>query len=844
MESWEKLPLNHMDRIAQLESYNRYHYRPIYSLHKWWARRPGSTFRILCLAGLTDKNTTKDDILRVDQKGAKYSGRYLQSNSGEFNDKTILDPFAGGGTTLVEANRLGVQTLGYEINPVAWWIIKKSIDEVDHVELQQEIEQVLEDVRDELMDLFTTTDPETGQDAEILYSFQSQRIKCVICEKEVNLFNDYILRKHMATRPAVVFCPNEDCCDRIIELDDKIPERVECPRCSTQFDPKDGNSSRGKFTCDNGHKHDIGEVLKRHNEKPTFDYYTIKYTTRTGEKKFKEVDEDDKQAIRKAEEMLDEEYDDLPLPTQKIPQGDKTSRLTTRGFEQFVDVFSARHLLTYGKLFNRVLAIEDENIREFVLTGISNSLIRGSYLTKWDRTDNKPSDVFARQSYIPRTEPVEANPLNTEGNVASVENFLERVVDAKEYCNNPFEKMNEDGDVVKYPVQNEKISEDCLQSLNCKTSEDLGVDDESVDLVITDPPYYDNVQYSELSEYFYVWLHQVLKDEYEQFRSKHTPSAREIVANSRVGKDEEFFVESLTNVFTECNRVLKDDGELIFTYHHNDNRAWNVILQSLVESGFTITGAYPVQSEMPVSVTIRDLENAEYDIIIFANKESIDGQTTLQQLQQELFFELQEILEEERERQENLSKADLGVILRGRCLYYYSKYYPRVYKEEERVNVEQVLDTVDGIIEQVLEGSVNLPRSLDSITQGYAAFCQRGPEEHDDLNKQLLAKNLNMSDLKDEKLVKGPRNRKEPVPADERIHHIERKISRSRKGSDALLDVDKVQYLYHLYKTDQNTAEYLREWKSDDLQQLAEFLADATGDERYENVMEMSLSQF
>jgi len=56
--------------------------------------------------------------------------------------------------------------------------------------------------------------------------------------------------------------------------------------------------------------------------------------------------------------------------------------------------------------------------------------------------------------------------------------------------------------------------------------------------------------------------------------------------------------------------------------------------------------------------------------------------------------------------------------------------------------------------------------------------------------------------------------------------------------------VDKVQYLYHLYKTDQNTSEYLSEWKTDDLQELAEFLADVTGDDRYENVMEMSLSQF
>ena len=210
---------------------------------------------------------------------------------------------------------------------------------------------------------------------------------------------------------------------------------------------------------------------------------------------------------------------------------------------------------------------------------------------------------------------------------------------------------------------------------------------------------------------------------------------------------------------------------------------------------------------------------------------------------------------EERERHEDLSKADLGVILRGKCMYYYSRHYPNVYSEGEQAGIDEALDTVDSIIEQVLEGSVNLPASIDSISEAYAAFVQRGPEGYDDLNKQLLAKNLNVSDLEDEKFVKGPRDKKEPVSADERVHHIERKLSKSGNGSqktlsgdevdsDALLDVDKVQYLYHLYKTDQNTSEFLSEWKTDDLQELAEFLADVTGDDRYENVMEMSLSQF
>jgi adenine-specific DNA methylase len=282
---------------------------------------------------------------------------------------------------------------------------------------------------------------------------------------------------------------------------------------------------------------------------------------------------------------------------------------------------------------------------------------------------------------------------------------------------------------------------------------------------------------------------------------------------------------------------------MIFTYHHNENEAWSVILEALIESGFTVTGAYPVQSEMPNSPHISQLDNAEYDILIFANKEQADEEITLTQLRQNLFFELQDMAAKERERHENLSKADLGVILRGKCMYYYSRHYPDVYSEGEQAGIDQALDTVDSIIEQVLEGSVNLPASTDTISEAYAAFVQRGPEEYDDLNKQLLAKNLNVSDLEDEKLVRGPRDRKEPIPADERVHHIDQKLN-GNVTVENLLDIDKVQYLYHLYKTDQNTAEYLREWKSDDLEALADFMADVTGDNRYGRVMEMNLGQF
>lgn len=845
LETWDKLPLGLMDNLAESEKYRVDVYRPIYSMHKWWARRPGSTFRILGLAALTDSNTTKDDILRMNTMETKYEGKYLESLKEDVSGKTILDPFAGGGTTLFELNRLGAQTVGYELNPVAWWINKKNIDEVDVDALKQARDALLSSVREDIGELYTTIDPKTGQDCEILYAFQTQVLPCLTCDEEVQLMKSRTLVRKGKTHSAFVCCPNRDCDDRIIELNKEIPDELECPRCETVFDPSDGNTTRAKYTCSNGHKHDIKETLDRLDAKPEFEYYALQYSAPGGDRRIKSFDEEDERKAERARDLLEERFDELPIPTQKIPSGDKTSRLTARNYEQYHEVFSDRHLLTYGTLFREAQKFDDANLGEFLITGISNALKRGSLLIRWDYTNNKGSSVFPRQSYIPRAQPVEGNPLNTDGNIVAVENFLDNVVEAKDYCNRPFEKLKEDGDVNKYFIQDESVKESRRKALKCKTSERLDLDDESVDFVITDPPYYDNVQYSELSGYFYSWLHHVLGDKYEEFEPDHVPSAREIVANSRTGKDEAFFIESLTNVFKESHRVLKDDGELMFTYHHNENEAWGVILQALVESGFTITGAYPVQSEMPSSMTISSLENAEYDIVIFANKESVSEETTLDQLRQDLFFELQDMIEEERERHQELSTADLGVILRGKCMFYYSKHYPEVYSDGERVGVNDALETVDDVIEQILEGSANLPASIDTISESYAAFVKRGAEEHDDLNKHLMAKNLNVSDLEDEELVAGGRDEKRPVSAEERVNFIEHKLNGKSPGeADNLLDIDKVHYLHHLFVTDQSTSEYLKEWKTEDLEDLADFMADVTGDDRFEKVMELNLGQF
>ncbi|MFB6187960.1 MAG: DNA methyltransferase, partial [Halobacteriaceae archaeon] len=723
-----------------------------------------------------------------------------------------------------------------------------------------EFERILSELREELGEYYTTIDPETGEECEVLYYFQSQIVPCLTCEEEVQLFPRYQLAKTKKTQPGYLYCPNPDCNDRIIEFDDQdigLDSGTEvtvnngenvtvledgnevCPHCGNEFDPNNGTYGYGKYTCSNGHKHDVKETLQRLNKRPEFERFAIQYVDPQGNKKIKEFDENDANQVQQAEEKFEELRRELPIPQQHIPAGYNTDQVKNWNYEHFNELFTDRHLLTFGLLFKKAWKVREkefndadaQNIAEFLITAISNNLEYNGKLVKWHYGQSISGHVFERHAFVPRVQPIEGNPLNTQSNSNALQNFYDKVEEAKKYCQRPFEKIKnrEKGKVEQFYVESESITENRVTGLNCKTSERMEENDESVDYVITDPPYYDNVMYSELSDYFYVWLRELLQDEYEEFEPELVPKAREIVANSSANKGEDFFVQSLTNVFNESYRVLKPDGEMIFTYHHNENEAWTVILEAIIESGFTIAGAYPVQSEMPTNPQISDFDSAEYDILIFANKEDADEDITLEELRQNLYFELQDMIAEERRRHENLSTADLGVILRGKCMYYYSKHYPNVYAEGDRVGINEALNTVDEVIEQILEGTPDLPQSIDPITQAYAAFYRRGSEGYDDLNKHLLAKNLNVSDLEDEKLVKGPRDKKEPMTADERITFIESKLNKNGNGEADLLDIDKVQYLYHLYKTDQNTAEYLKEWKSDDLEDLGEFMADVTG---------------
>ena len=205
-----------------------------------------------------------------------------------------------------------------------------------------------------------------------------------------------------------------------------------------------------------------------------------------------------------------------------------------------------------------------------------------------------------------------------------------------------------------------------------------------------------------------------------------------------------------------------------------------------------------------------------------------------------LYINAKKIIENERKKRSHLSKGDISVIVFGKCLEIYSKYYPNITSNGEPVSVDTATDKVWEIIEQLSETDY-LPPELDPITRAFTLnLFEPGGISYNELNKRLRQRGIDISELDAEQLISGPKNAKRPADPFSRKNYIEGKLG---KDGD-ILDIDKVQYLFILYTTDKNPSEWLRKWKTPELEQLCKILAEKTGDSRYANVMELTLDMF
>jgi len=213
-------PIAEINRLAVPE---RNSFKPIYQMHKWFARRASCVFRAILLGAL--KPAVQPDGTPTDLMAEFYKDH---TNDPDTKGKHILDPFMGGGTTVVEALRLGCKVTGIDLNPVAWFIVKTEVEPVDLDALQQAFERLAarpvawnngKPLRETLLGLYKT-DVHGELEADVIYTFWVKHAVCtdINCQREVPLFKDYIIsRKSPSVRYFKdVTCPH---CGQLYDWD-------------------------------------------------------------------------------------------------------------------------------------------------------------------------------------------------------------------------------------------------------------------------------------------------------------------------------------------------------------------------------------------------------------------------------------------------------------------------------------------------------------------------------------------------------------------------------------------------------------------------------------------------
>ena len=686
------IPLAPLHELSKVESYNKHLYRPSAYLHKWWARRLGSVFRTILLGTFSPAG---EDVWRRYYEGAR------------FPDRVVLDPFMGGGTTVHEALRLGCRVIGVDYNPVAWWTVRSSISLPDLPRLEDGFLTLQKKVSTLLLSHYTTQCPKCAEQGYAAFVLWVRTAKCERCSGAVRLHESFVLRTDGDVKTVV--CPH---CRSV--FDTKAREEARCRDCGHRVDLKRGVADNGRYACPEcSHVQRVprGATTPDVPDQPDqYEMFAVRYVCPTHGEGFKKADAADIHAYQVARDHFLKVENSLPIPDQAIPDGWKTGDLLAHDYVKWRDLFNPRQLLCAGTLLREILQLPDQGVREAFVTLLSACLEFNNRLCTYKggnaRRPGAVRHIFSHHAFIFPYEMLENNFWGVGAQSGTFTHlYSSRLRRAKEFCLLPREREVREGRTVRtVSLPSERVEGKLAASfaelangaknawLLCGSSEQLPIPDKSVDAVITDPPYSDNVQYAELSDFFYVWQREALKGSYPEFESALVQKDREIVKNPKQGKDGSFYEEGLRRVFSECGRVLKDDGLLVFTFHHKTSEAWSNVLRAVLDAGFLVTAAYPVHSEMPLSVHIHQCQSISYDAILVCRKRMRSAPSTWPVVVGEIRDRASRALDGLRGNGHRVSALDHYVVVMGKCLECYSVHFPEVFDGEGSiVSVEEAI---------------------------------------------------------------------------------------------------------------------------------------------------------
>jgi adenine-specific DNA methylase len=610
---------------------------PLNFLHVWWARRPLTVSRAAVLASLLPADFDRscfekllgfgrsgDEIIFIRERmntGERVNGGFgcgrafsnfvddadvksaMKSTCALWGEEArVIDPMAGGGSIPLEAARLGIHTLANELNSVACSILEATVDyPFRFAELLAEKTRTWGKIWEQrcaarLRDVY----PKRLDGLVHAYIF-ARTVPCPDTGHPTPLVPDWSLSKpkggqHIVAEPVIT---DRDKGKWTIRVRKVGKEAGDLPR------PPQPTYSKGKGISLFTKTVIPDDYIKAMAQSGRMGSVLYAVAVKAVKLDFRPPEETDLRALEAAEQELARirpqwERDGI-IPTEELPQGYNTRQIMNFGVLRWSDMFSPRQLLAMGvlveelkKLRPEIIAEEGEELGEaivhllaFVVDKFANFncissrwTLRGTIAGKFDRHDFAFKPAYAEMAAC------------VAG--SGLEWAIDNVLDA-------YEKL------AKLPkAENARpviITQGSATNL-------VHIDDKSITAVVVDPPYADNVQYSELADFFYVWLKRTQGHRKpEWFSSYLCDHDQEAIVNytrhdnggllgrkAATEKAHEFYQKLMTDSFREAHRVLRDDGVLTVMFTHKKQEAWAALFESLIEAGFTITATRPART--------------------------------------------------------------------------------------------------------------------------------------------------------------------------------------------------------------------------------------------------------
>lgn len=563
--------------------------RAIYTAHKWFARRLGTVFRALLVGAVSGP---EDDFWEGYYGGADLRGI------------TLLDPFVGGGTSVVEASRLGASAVAVDVDPIACSVTELELMAASLPDLTDALARVQESVGTRLAQYHTYRDRD-GCSYTVLHHFWVQVVTCQGCGVDYDAHPNFQLaydKKHQW-----VFCSKCGAIERRLLRYNSMG----CGSCGARTTIQAGRVHYGKATCPScGQQERLIEIGRRTGTSPRWRQFAIEILTKAdggrpvpiADRVFLPVDPDVESLYGHASRALARRRRDSGhvLPDLAISDGDRfDTRLIDYGYRRWTELFNDRQLLHLSFLAEAIDEF-DEPIRTALAMAFSDHLTTNCMLTSYAAGWRRLTPLFSIRAFRHVPRPIELNPWVDGSGRGSFPNTVRKLMRACDFARTPKEPIVAGGfkQVGARPPEEPSV-------VHCGTSQDLTfLEDGSVDLVLTDPPYFDNIAYSELAEFFLPWLRflDVVRQD---------SGLEQVMLDSLNGRREDpetllDYTTGLSGVFSEVARVLKPAGILVFSYRHLVPEAWLALAEALAPHAFKPVRVLPAPGEAGIGLHAHD----------------------------------------------------------------------------------------------------------------------------------------------------------------------------------------------------------------------------------------------